>query len=238
MREARGSEIPDYLQVGEDLLPLVIRRHNRAKRICLRYNPTEHAISLTLPRYTHVQAGLHFLTQKSEWLLETLQGAPSKKALKPGVVIPLMGDRVRLRHDATMRKAWCMIDGALVISGPREEFGKRAIEAIKKIAKQEISKRATRYAKHVGRHINRIGVRDTRSRWGSCSSAGNLSFSWRLVFAPTEVFDYVIAHEVAHLRHMNHSDRFWNLVSIICPDYEIAKEWLRRHGRELYRYQA
>lgn len=238
MREALNSEIPEYLQVGEELLPLVIRRHNRAKRICLRYNPTDHAISLTLPRYTHVQAGLKFLTQKGEWLLETLKDMPSHRRMKPGMVIPLMGDRVRIRHDETIRKAWVLEDGVLSIGGPRDEFPKRTTDALKKIAKREISKLATRHAKKVGRPVNRVTVRDTRSRWGSCSSAGNLSFSWRLVFAPTEVFDYVVAHEVAHLRHMNHSDRFWNLVSILAPDYEIAKEWLRRHGRELYRYQA
>jgi predicted metal-dependent hydrolase len=236
MREARTDEIPEYLQVGEEVLPLVIRRHHRAKRICLRYNPTDHAISLTLPRYTHVQAGLSFLTQKSEWLLETLQGAPRKKHLKPGVVIPLMGDRIRIRHDAKQHHAWVLHHGTLTIGGDRDDFDKRMAEAIKKIAKREISKLATRHAKKVGRHIHRISVRDTRSRWGSCSSAGNLSFSWRLVFAPTEVFDYVVAHEVAHLRHMNHGARFWNLVSILCPDYEVAKAWLRLHGRELYRY--
>lgn len=230
--------VPEYLQVGEEVLPLVIKRHRSAKRICLRYNPTSHAISLTLPRHTRVNDGLNFLTQKSEWLIDTLMEMPMKKRIKPGVVIPVLGRRVRIKHDERQTAAYKLTRNALTISGDRTDFQKRTTDALRKIAKQEIAELSQKMAKRIGKRINRITVRDTRSRWGSCSSTGNLSFSWRLVFAPIEVLEYVVAHEVAHLRYMNHSEKFWYMVEYLCPDYEVAKEWLKLHGKELYRFNA
>ncbi len=230
--------VPEFLQVGEEVLPLVIKRHRSAKRICLRYHPGDHAVSLTLPRHTRVVEGMNFLTQKSEWLITTLMEMPSKKRIKPGVVIPLCGERVRVKHDAQQHTAFMLKRGVLTIAGDRQEFTKRMTEALRKIARQEIAARAEKMAKKTGRRIHRITVRDTRSRWGSCSSTGNLSFSWRLIFAPEEVMQYVVAHEVAHLRYMNHSDKFWSLVAYLCPDYEAAKAWLKLHGKELYRFNA
>ena len=237
-KQLREEMIPEYLKVGQETLPLVIKRHASAKRICLRYNPTQHAISLTLPRRTRVADGLQFLLLKSQWLIDTLQEMPSQKQIKPGVVIPLMGRRIRIKHDATLRGSFKLEPELLTVGGDREFFARRVTEALKKIAAKEISKLAERDAAAIGRRINRITVRDTRSRWGSCSSTGNLSFSWRLVFAPKEVMEYVVAHEVAHLRHMNHSPSFWSAVERICSGYEPAKVWLRLHGKHLYRFNA
>lgn len=233
-----NQELPDFLQVGEEMLPLVIRRHAKAKRICLRYNPTDHAISLTLPRHTRVSDGLRFLMQKSEWVITTLRDMPSKKQIKPGVVIPLLGKRVRIKHEPTMTRKWIVREDVLYVSGPREEFPQRVTEALKKIASLTLTKLAERDAARIGRRLDRISVRDTRSRWGSCSSTARLSFSYRLIFAPKEVMEYVVAHEVAHLRHMNHSKAFWNAVEQLCPDYEVAKDWLSMHGKDLYRFNA
>lgn len=233
-----NQALPDFLQVGEEMLPLVIRRHQRAKRICLRYNPTSHAISLTLPRHTRVGDGLIFLMQKSEWLIETLRDMPMKKQIKPGVVIPLLGKRIRIKHDASLTRKWLIQDDILYVSGERSEFPERVTEALKKIASQTLTNLSVRYAAQLGRRLDRVTVRDTRSRWGSCSSTARLSFSYRLIFAPKEVMEYVVAHEVAHLRHMNHSPAFWNCVATICPDYEAAKDWLKLHGKDLYRFNA
>ncbi len=234
----RGDIYPEWLQINGQRLPLVIKRHRRAKRICLRYNPTSHAISLTLPSHTRVSVGLKFLMQKSEWLIETLHEIPEKKQIKPGVVIPLLGERVRIKHDREIDGAYHLDDDALYVAGAREHFPRRVTEALKKIAATAIEEIATKQARKIGRRIHHISVRDTRSRWGSCSSTGNLAFSWRLIFAPFEVMEYVVAHEVAHLRHMNHSKAFWELVEYLCPDYEAAKDWLRLHGKDLYRFNA
>lgn len=232
------NKLPEFLQVGEELLPLVIRRHAKAKRICLRYNPTDHAISLTLPRHTKVADGLAFLTEKSQWLIDTLSDMPLKKQIKPGVVIPLCGERVRIKHEEKLGRSFALMDETLYIAGAREFFPRRVTEALKKIAAIRIRDLAVADAAKIGKRINRISVRDTRSRWGSCSSTANLSFSWRLVFAPHEVMQYVVAHEVAHLRHMDHSPAFWALVEYLCPNHEVAKEWLRLHGKHLYRFNA
>ena len=232
------NTLPEFLKVGEELLPLVIKRHAKAKRICLRYNPTQHAISLTLPRHTKVSDGLNFLTQKTEWLIQTLSEMPLKKQIKPGVVIPLLGERVRIKHEKELGRPFLLMDDTLYISGAREFFPRRVTEALKRVAAIRIQELALKDAAKIGRRVNRISVRDTRSRWGSCSSTGNLSFSWRLVFAPREVMEYVVAHEIAHLRHMNHSQNFWELVEYLCPNHEVAKEWLRLHGKHLYRFNA
>jgi predicted metal-dependent hydrolase len=232
------NKLPEFLQVGEEVLPLVIKRHAKAKRICLRYNPTDHAISLTLPRHTKISDGLDFLTEKSQWLIDTLSDMPLKKQIKPGVVIPLCGERVRIKHEPQLGRQFALMDETLYIAGAREFFPRRVTEALKKVAAIRIRDLAVADAAKIGKRINRISVRDTRSRWGSCSSTANLSFSWRLVFAPREVMEYVVAHEVAHLRYMDHSANFWALVEYLCPNHEIAKEWLRLHGKHLYRFNA
>jgi predicted metal-dependent hydrolase len=232
------SDHPEWFRVGDEILPLVITRNYRAKRICLRYNPSDHAINLTLPRHTRTSEGLRFLNQKSEWLMNVLREMPCKKQIKPGVVVPIFGERVRIRHDETMRCAWMLKDNQLIISGKREHFQRRVMEAIRKMSKNHLNELAHYQAGCIGKKVSRLSVRDTKSRWGSCSSTGNLSFSWRLIFAPYEVLQYVVAHEVAHLRHMNHSPRFWETCAEILPEYEPAKAWLRVHGKELYRFNA
>lgn len=233
-----NDSLPEFLQVGEETLPLVIRRHQNAKRICLRYNPTDHAISLTLPRHTRVGDGLMFLMQKSEWLVETLREMPTKKQIKPGVVIPLLGKRVRMKHDADLTHAWIIRDDVLYVSGERADFSENVTYALREIASRTLTTIANRYAARIGRKIQRVSIRDTRSRWGSCSTTARLSFSYRLIFAPKEVMEYVVAHEVAHLRHMNHSPNFWNCVGFLAPEYEAAKDWLKLHGKDLYRFDA
>jgi hypothetical protein len=229
---------PEWLQVNGEKLPLVIRRHRRAKRICLRYNPTKHAISLTLPSHTRVSSGVDFLMQKTEWLVNTLHEIPEQKTIKPGVVIPLLGQRVRVKHDPSIDGAWLLTDDTLYVSGAREFFPRRVREALRAIAISALTEMAEKQAKRIGKRVRRLSVRDTRSRWGSCSSNGNLAFSWRLIFAPYEVMEYVVAHEVAHLRYMNHSPSFWLLVKYLCPTYEAAKDWLKLHGKDLYRFKA
>ncbi len=108
---------------------------------------------------------------------------------------------------------------------------------LKAHARDRLADASERYARQVARPIKRISLRDTRSRWGSCSSAGALMYSWRLIMAPPDVLDYVAAHEVAHLCEMNHSSRFWELVEKLCPDYASHRVWLRREGASLHRYR-
>jgi predicted metal-dependent hydrolase len=106
------------------------------------------------------------------------------------------------------------------------------------LAKRDFADRARALAARLGKSVTRVGVRDPKSRWGSCSSRGALSFSWRLIFAPEPVIDYVVAHEVAHLVEMNHSPRFWRVVASLVPDSAAPRAWLKRHRMELMAYGA
>ncbi|MEM9723898.1 MAG: M48 family metallopeptidase, partial [Pseudomonadota bacterium] len=125
----------------------------------------------------------------------------------------------------------------LEVGGPVADAGRRALLWLKEQARATLTDRAAWYADQLGAPFSKVSIRDTRSRWGSCSSAGALSFSWRLVMAPPRVLDYVAAHEVAHLREMNHSARFWAVVDGLKPDWRKDRAWLRAHGAGLHCYR-
>ena len=130
-------------------------------------------------------------------------------------------------------------DGPLIrVHGDRGTVPKKVVEFLKRQARADLTKAVTRYSAVLDVKAASITLRDTTSRWGSCSTTGALNFSWRIVLAPPAVLDYLAAHEVAHLREMNHSDAFWALVADICPDYEAQKAWLRAHGSGLHAVQA
>lgn len=231
------NALPDTLVIGGQRVPLRIRRNRRARRMYLRYNPADHAFALTLPERTRLQDGVEFVRSQQDWIAETLQQLPSRQRLRAGMRLPLLGRCTRIVHVPDLPAPFALKDGRLEIGGARKEGLSERIEAaLKKIIRHELSELAHYKAGQLGRSVNRITLRDTHSRWGSCSSDNNLMFSWRLVFAPYEVLDYVVSHEVAHLRHMDHSPRFWGCVERICPDYAQWKDWLRHHGKELYRF--
>lgn len=235
---SKYNDVPDFLEVEENRVPLVIKRNRRSKRIYLRYNPAENLFSLTLPHRARLSDGVDFIHTKGDWILETLRQMPQKRALKPGTFIPILGSRCRIKLDEELRGVYALKDDLLILNGPREHLPRRVEDSLRKIVRQEISELVYAKAKQIGKRANRITLRDTRSRWGSCSSDRNLMFSWRLVFAPYEVLDYVVSHEVAHLKHMNHSARFWETVESICPEYHDWKDWLHLHGKELYRFTS
>jgi hypothetical protein len=124
----------------------------------------------------------------------------------------------------------------LCVAGGVEHIDRRVHDYLKREARKELQKSALFYAQALGVRVKRLSIRDQSSRWGSCTSAGSLSFSWRLILAPSFVLDYLAAHEVAHLVEMNHSARFWRVVARICPSVERAKRWLDTYGNDLHRY--
>lgn len=126
----------------------------------------------------------------------------------------------------------------LCVAGGQEHASRRLIDWLKVEARKDIFYRVHHHAANLNIYPKRIIVRDQATRWGSCSSTGNLSFSWRLIFAPSYVLDYVAAHEVAHLREMNHGPRFWRVVRETMPDMQRARGWLKQHGAELHRFNA
>ena len=121
------------------------------------------------------------------------------------------------------------------VPGDKRYIKRRLTDWLKEQARKEISDKAHFYAKQVGKKVNRVSIKDTSSQWGSCSARQNLSFSWRLMMAPPSVLEYVVAHEVAHMVHMNHSKEFWALVADLYPEYKVAMAWLKREGRSLFK---
>lgn len=217
---------------------LSIRRHRLARRISLRLSPARDSLMMTLPRRTSIDAGLAFARKQEHWVL-THVAQDNSIAFTNGAVIPLLGVDYTITHqpgrgvtrkdDATQR---------LHVYGDSAFTARRVRDFCVNLARRECEIRAMEMASHIGKKVKVVKVREQRSRWGSCSAKGTLTFNWRLVFAPLSVFDYLIAHEVAHLAEMNHSDRFWQVTASLCPDYKKARLWLKRHGHDLHRFGA
>jgi len=148
----------------------------------------------------------------------------------------VLGRWLRLHHAARAARAPARRNGVLVIGGPGHQLDARVRAWLRETARMALYQRAHDHAAEVGRRVSGVRIGDPRSRWGSCSPGGVLSFSWRLVLAPPHVLDYVVAHEAAHLRYMSHGPRFWALVRRLDPDFESAREWLARDGAQLHRY--
>lgn len=217
---------------------LRVRTVRSARRLVLSLGPSADTARLTVPSGISLGAVEGFLEQRRGWLEERLAEAPKPVPFEPGAVIPILGRDRYLRHDPNHRGALAIGPDEIIVGGDIRYMRRRVRDGLVTHARRTLSERVTPYARQVGREIRRVSVRDTRSRWGSCSTEGNLSFSWRLIFAPAEVLDYVGAHEVAHLVHHDHSRRFWALVEELMPDYREPQHWLKVHGRGLHRYGA
>jgi len=192
-------------------------------------------VTLTVPRGVEDAEALHFARDKAAWLRRQLAARPDVVTVEAGVEIPLGGQKTRIacvpgrgvRHDGR----------ALLVPGPEETLPARLRAWLRETARDRLAAASDRYSTQLGRRYSRLSLRDPRSRWGSCSDAGGLMYSWRLVMAPPDVLDYVAAHEVAHLAEMNHSPAFWANVERLKPGFEEPRQWLRRHGAGLHRYR-
>ena len=212
-----------------------LRRSARARRFTLSIHAADGAPRLTLPACARTAEARAFLERQSGWLAEALERAPAPRLVAADRPVPFRGGSVLLRAEGGPRRAPRLDDGALVVGGAKTDAPRRALAFLKTAARDALTPAARGYAARLDRSAGRITLRDTRSRWGSCSSRGDLSFSWRLIMAPPDVLDYVAAHEAAHLVEMNHGEHFWRLVEALRPDWREQRDWLRRHGAELHR---
>lgn len=229
---------------GEDLI-VAVRISGRAKRVGLRIDPTGDRAVLTVPWGAPLERAARFAQDQAGWLARNLARQPQRIAFEDGAVIPVLGREIRLRHRPDQRRGVWLQGGLdddarplpeLCVSGEADHLSRRVTDWLKRRAREEISPRARAHARTLDRRVAKISIRDTTSRWGSCSSRAGLSFSWRLVLAPEAVLDYVCAHEAAHLVEMNHSPAFWRLVGRLVGDWEPHRRWLKRHGAGLHRY--
>lgn len=216
--------------------PVAIRVNVRARRLQLRVDATARRVEVTLPRGVSAEHGLRFLSAQRRWIAARLAALPPPVPFVEGAVVPVLGIPHSIRRVSDRGAPVCIGDGEIRVRGASEHVRRRVRDHLIGLARRELGRRARIYAAHIGRPIARIAVRDTRSRWGSCSAKGALSFSWRLVLMPEAVLDYVVAHEVAHLAEMNHGPRFWRLVETLSPDAAFARAWLKRHRAQVFSY--
>jgi predicted metal-dependent hydrolase len=224
----------EALSIGDPAIELQLRRNHRARRMVLRVARTGQGPTLTLPPGVPVRAAVAFLEDQEGWLRRHLDLGPVRIRIGPDSVLPLGDRQITVRAAAAGRLR--LEHDVLQVPGPAEEIGVRVGAFLREQARAACATGVARHAARLGRQPGRITLRDPRSRWGSCTSSGDLMFSWRLILAPSAVLDYVIAHEVAHLSELNHSPRFWAVVRGLCPDYAAPRDWLRRNGAELHAY--
>jgi predicted metal-dependent hydrolase len=218
-----------------------LRRHRQARRYTLRIQAATREVVLTMPPRGNLKEAREFAQKHGGWIAARFDRMPEAAPFAPGTVLPMRGLAHRIVHRRGVRgTVWTELDGngtrLLCVAGEREHVERRVADFLKREAKRDLEAAVDRYIERLGAKYRRISIRDQSSRWGSCSTTGVLSFSWRLILAPRHVLDYLAAHEVAHLLEMNHSRRFWRLLERLCPDMRRAKVWLDVHGTDLHRY--
>ena len=219
-------------------VPVRVHIDSRAKRVSVRIDPMAREAVATAPSLRFALEAIQFASERIEWVAERLGALPPPVVFRPGAYIPLRGVIHRLKHAETGRTV--RVDKTsgptpvLLIPGPREAFRDKTRAFLRAAARLDFAERVALHAETLNVKPRSISIKDMRSRWGSCSSEGRLNFTWRLVCAPPFALDYVAAHEVAHLKEMNHSNRFWKQVEKCFPDWKEARTWLHERGSALH----
>ena len=231
---------PQLIEIAFDgaIYPIQLRRHRQARRYTLRVQAASRAVLLTMPLRGSVKEARAFAERNGGWIAARLKRLPQPIPFADGLELPLRGEPHRIAHRAARGTVWTEAGEPplLCVAGNAKHLPRRVHDFLKREAKRDLEAASRRYAAAIGVTVKRVSVRDQTSRWGSCTAAGVLSYSWRLILTPPFVLDYLAAHEVAHLVEMNHSRRFWRVVARICPDWQRAKAWLSTHGAALHRY--
>lgn len=230
-------EMSDGPQVEIDgrTYPLVVRKNRRAKKLRLRVEAPG-KITLTVPHRNSIRTALDFLRSEGQWLQDQLEKLPSAIPFQPGGSLMFRGKYYQLGHKDQLRGLVEITDDHIVVPGLIEHYPRRITDWLKSQARIELTKAANDHARALGTPFLSLRVRDTKTRWGSCSARGALNFSWRLILAPEHVLRYVVIHEVCHLTEHNHSPAFWRLVKARAPEYSQAQDWLKMNGAALHAY--
>jgi len=234
---------PSAIEVCVDQAAYLVRlrRHAQARRYTLRIQAATREVVLTMPPRGSLREARAFVEKHGNWIAARLGRMPKAAPFARGETIPLRGEPHRIEHrPGTRGTVWTETNERgeylLCVAGALPHLARRIGDFLKREARRDLDAASRKYAAQLGVAARRITVRDQSSRWGSCSTAGALSYSWRLILAPPHVLDYLAAHEVAHLIEMNHSRRFWRLLERLCPAMQRAKAWLDAHGADLHRY--
>ena len=234
---------PQAIEVVFDGAMYLVRlnRHRRARRYTLRIHAARREVILTMPPRGSLREAQAFAEKHGGWIATRLTRLPTTVPFAHDTIVPIRDVPHRIVHRRGERgTAWFETDGEgqrlLCVAGAAPHVGRRVSDFLKREVRHDLEFASRGYAEKLGVAVKRVAVRDQSSRWGSCSTTGMLSYSWRLIFAPPFVLDYLAAHEVAHLKEMNHSPRFWRIVERLCPHVRRAKAWLDAHGTDLHRY--
>lgn len=238
---ARFLEPPSDPDLGQVLDTALIEkiRHRispRARRMSLRVDAAAGAIVLVRPRRVGSSLVLKFVAQQRRWIERQVAALPTAAPLCDGSLISMLGTDLTIRHSVAGRAGVRRDGETLMVSGAVEHLARRVRDWLKIEAKRELGAMVRDVAATLGRPARRVIFRDPKSRWGSCGPDGTISLSWRLVLAPVRVARYVVAHEVAHLKHMNHSLAFWRTVDMLVDDRKAARAWLRTNGAILHQF--
>ena len=225
----------DFFIIGDPPIEILLRRNSKAKRYSLRISNKDNKVSLTLPRWSNLREAREFAQSQEGWMRKHLA-----QQLKPIIVhygqhILLDGKKILIQNGSD--KAVSVINGELFVSGSEDELSGKLRAFYKTLARERLMTSSDYFAKLLGCKIKSITLRDTTTRWGSCTTNGSLMYSWRLMMAPREVQNYVAAHEVCHLIEMNHSPNYWKLVESVVPTYKADRSWLKLNGNLLHQYK-
>jgi len=220
-------------------MPLRFQRSPRARRASLRVDPAGRRIVLVVPERMSRATALAFAASQALWIARRLDRLPERRPFVDGAIVPYRGEPHRLRHRPEARGTVWIETGELHVAGDAAHLDRRLRDWLAARARETAVPLVQAKAARAGRKVTRLTIRDMRSRWGSCGRNGAIALSWRLILAPPEVLDYLVAHEVAHLVHPNHSPRFWAEAARLCDgSLEAAETWLKRNGESLFQYGA
>lgn len=220
---------------GEPPVEVAVRRSARARRMTLRVSRFDGRVTLTLPCGVAETEAQAFAGERADWIRKHLSERVEETIVAPGGTIPLLGETRRLVRGSGSRVL--LSDAEIAVGGSDAQFARKLAAWLKQTARSELAFASDSYAAQLGVTYSKLTMRDTRSRWGSCTSNGGLMYSWRLIMAPAEVLSYVAAHEVAHLVEMNHSRKFWDVVHRLYGDHAEPRRWLRTQGHTLHQYR-
>lgn len=243
--KARARRAPPdrlVIECGGSDIPVDIRVRDNARRMILRIDRRTGTPALTLPRGVGRVRAERFLNEHLGWIHARLKALPTSIAFCEGAEIPVRGEPHCIVHRPPFRGETRLVEEMgtrlLVVHGDPAHVVGRVERFLRQEAERDLAAAVARHAAALGVSYGRISIKDTRSRWGSCSARGDLSFSWRLIFAPPAILDYLAVHEVAHRLEMNHSIRYWRHVARLCPDFRKAETWLNHNGASLHLYQS
>lgn len=223
------------IEVSGQTLPVAIRRHPRARRLTMRLAPDGSEVRVTLPRWGATRDAIQFATERVDWIARQLAAVPVAKPPHPGGTLRYRGHELVIDWDPRLGRKPRLEDGRLVLGGPRESLVARLQRWLEGEARQLLEEDLAFYCDRAGQPVSRLSLSRALRRWGSCSSRDTIRINWRLIQAPDHVRRSVVAHEVAHLAHFDHSPRFYaELARLFDDDLAAADAWIKAQGRSLY----